>query len=243
MPSTKREKQMKMIKFCAFASAAMLAGGAFADAANTLISFSTPGPDKYADGTTVIDGESYALVWSKDGNFDGFTADRTAVDENDIVYFVASLAKDGKCPPVVFQIDSAKAKTDGVYEVLLLDTRATVTTLSKTAVNGAVVAKTYSAAGATSVVAENTADNTANGVITATALAASAIKAPVITGIKVEGAQVKITVSDLVPGVKYSVSGGLDRKAAELTAPVFINGDTTFIVDADKAQFFSIKGE
>ena len=44
-----------------------LAVASFAAVDDTLISFSTPGPDKYADGTDVLAGECYALVWSKDG--------------------------------------------------------------------------------------------------------------------------------------------------------------------------------
>ena len=42
----------------AVASAAVFAG-------DLLISFSTPGPDKYADGTQVLDGEYYSLVYTK----------------------------------------------------------------------------------------------------------------------------------------------------------------------------------
>ena len=56
----------------------LVAGLAFADGADdTLITFSTNGaePDRYADGQIVLDGECYALVWSKDGVFDGLKAD------------------------------------------------------------------------------------------------------------------------------------------------------------------------
>ena len=55
-----------------FLAIACVAGAGTDD---TLIAFSTKGPDRYADGTTVLDGECYALVWSIDGNFDGFSAD------------------------------------------------------------------------------------------------------------------------------------------------------------------------
>ena len=63
---------------------------------DTLISFSTPGPDTYLDGTTVQDGECYALVWSQDGVFEGVKADGTAVDANDRVVLVAPVAKGGR---------------------------------------------------------------------------------------------------------------------------------------------------
>ena len=43
-------------------AAVLLCAGAFAAQNDALVSFSTPGPDKYADGTTVLDGEYYAIV-------------------------------------------------------------------------------------------------------------------------------------------------------------------------------------
>ena len=51
---------------CAFASAVAVAG-----MNDLLISFSTPGPDKYADGSEVQVGECYSLVGTKaDGTQD-----------------------------------------------------------------------------------------------------------------------------------------------------------------------------
>ena len=37
-------------------------GAAFGAANDTILVFSTKGPDTYADGTSVLDGERYALV-------------------------------------------------------------------------------------------------------------------------------------------------------------------------------------
>ena len=96
-------------------------------AADTLITFSTNGsePDRYADGQVVLDGECYALVWSKDGVFEGINADGTPVDANDKLLLVAAVARDGHCPEVVFQISAARvtALGSGKYGVILLDTR------------------------------------------------------------------------------------------------------------------------
>ena len=45
-----------------------------------VLRFSTPGIDRYADGSAVVDGECYALVWSPKGQtFAGFNADGTAI--------------------------------------------------------------------------------------------------------------------------------------------------------------------
>ncbi len=47
--------------------AAALAGALGAGAIPSFVQFSSAGPDTYADGTTVLDGEIYALVASKTG--------------------------------------------------------------------------------------------------------------------------------------------------------------------------------
>lgn len=89
------------------------------------VSFYTQGPDRYSDGTTVLDGECYALVWSGDGVFDGFTANGECIDTNDAVVLVAPVAKDGRCPRVLFQFPSSgrEKAQHGRYAVYLLDTR------------------------------------------------------------------------------------------------------------------------
>ena len=87
------------------------------------ITFSTVGPDTYADGVTVVeDGECYALVWSQDGEFEGIRADGQPVDSSDKVAFIGGFAKDGKCPTVVFSIPTGYVN-GGVFDVYLLDTR------------------------------------------------------------------------------------------------------------------------
>ena len=46
---------------------ALLCTAVFASMEDKVLHFSTPGPDRYADGTLVVDGECYALVWSPNG--------------------------------------------------------------------------------------------------------------------------------------------------------------------------------
>lgn len=65
----------------------------FAGITDYVATFSTPGPDRYADGTVVADGECYALVWSPKGStFAGFSADGTTVSSADRVVLAAPLA-------------------------------------------------------------------------------------------------------------------------------------------------------
>ena len=234
---------MNFAKLSIVSAALFAACGAFADAANTRISFSTPGPDTYADGTTVKDGEIYALVWSKDGNFDGFTLDGEAADPADKVIFKAPLAKDGHCGLTLFQIDSKVAPKDGEYAVYLLDTRTTGM------VTGAAVAKTFGGTSGTANIAATKNDNTvdAEGNVIAVTTGTSALvdttgdATPVITGFKVEGAVVKITVGNIIPGFVYEVKGGLDGKT-DLTGTTVksVDGGVEFTVPAQGAQFFKV---
>jgi len=64
----------------------LLSGMVFADMADKVLRFSTAGTDRYADGSVVMDGECYALVWSPKGTtFSGFNADGTPVSSADRV--------------------------------------------------------------------------------------------------------------------------------------------------------------
>ena len=99
---------------------------AFGSMQDKLARFSTPGPDCYADGSIVRDGECYALVWSPAGTaFAGFNADGTPVSSRDRVVLAGALAQDGKCRDAVFQIPAAEyeALKGGEWAVCLVDTR------------------------------------------------------------------------------------------------------------------------
>lgn len=107
--------------------AGFMSAVAFAGMNNVLVSFSTVGPDTYADGAQVRDGECYALVWTPAGStFAGINADGTAAGDSKVA-IAAPVAKDGKCPPITFQIDEDYAKANfpdgGTWGVYLLDTR------------------------------------------------------------------------------------------------------------------------
>ena len=91
-----------------------------------LISFSSPGPDRYADGTIVPDGECYALVWSPAGKtFSGFNADGTASSSSDRIVLAGPLALDGHCRDSIFQIPeyTYAVLEGGNWAVCLVDTR------------------------------------------------------------------------------------------------------------------------
>ena len=102
-----------------------VAAAAFADGDdNVAVLISTKGPDRYQDGVQVLNGECYALVWSKDGVFEGFTADGAPIDTNDCVVNVGAVAKNGRCR-AAFELSASRVEqlAGGVYAVYLLDTR------------------------------------------------------------------------------------------------------------------------
>ena len=74
-----------LIAASAIASALALTAAEYAS-----VSFQTTGPDKYADGETVLDGECYALVWTADGVFEGLNVDEYLVVV-DLVHVVVKL--------------------------------------------------------------------------------------------------------------------------------------------------------
>lgn len=240
---------MKITKFIVLALLASFALGAFADAANVLVSFSTTA-DKYADGTSVKDGEWYALCWSPDGVFEGLNLDCTPVDANDLVCLMAPLAKGGKCPYTIFQIDSQSpnCKRNGKYVVVMLDTRGTGGVPAKadkdgkpTVLNGSIISANYAAGSETS-------GTTAEGGTTAGSWSESAIAGevpqPVIKGFSVIGdAKVKIDVEGLLPNIPYTVKmgseiGNLDT--IDMTGAKAGEASTSFIIDKGDAKFFQV---
>ena len=140
-----------MKKTIAFLAAGLCAGTLLAGMNNVVIQFSTVGPDKYADGTTVMDGECYALVWTPDGaTFGGINSNGDAIGENDkgqkcTVAVKAPIAIGGKCPNVQFQIDETYAEKyypNGTWGVYLLDTRVFATEKVKVVVDGKEIEQT-----------------------------------------------------------------------------------------------------
>lgn len=239
---------MKSVKIFCLALALSAVGCAFADAGNALISFSTPGPDRYADGAVVLDNEWYALVWSSDGNFEGIKLDCTPIDPNDEVTLVAPLAEKGCCPYTVFQVRSEKVREGGVYAVYMLDTR--------NAAKDAPAAKAESGlpafvtAGAKAAECNGSAVGGTVAKVVAGKWNATAIDPSVpgyeqlkITAFNVENGKVSITVNGMMPGVQYNVLMGADLTnldAYALDVPKTVSDDPTFVIDAEAAKCFKV---
>ena len=231
---------------------------------------STRGGDTYSDGTPVVDGECYALVHTAEGaTFQGFTADGRALNPvQSYVALAADLAEGGRCPPTLFQVleANAESRTNGVWELFLLDTRgadgkpagvdakgALRRVNAWRRVPGKIRAKRGSAlAGGAfeAVAADQSADRLAGG---AGAVPADAPK-PRITGIQVVDGQVRLTVADTVPYLTYDVDGAAaphdfgrrSRRMARRARDGRVGGEITLevapadLAGADGARFFRI---
>lgn len=215
----------------AIASAAVFAG-----ANDLLITFSTPGPDKYADGKDVLKGESYALVWTG--------ADGT---QKTVLTFPTLEAK--HCTPVLFVIDEKDVGkySGGTWGVYLLDTRdyakdATGATLADREDGQPKVVNVKA-----KVTKESVGATMASAVVTS-GVAADAydIPAPVVTGIKVDGANVYVTVRNIVPCLEYTLQSGSDAKnfavpqGVKKDASSTIEQITLTVPKQDGAQFFRV---
>ena len=250
-----------MFAFCAVG----LAFAAMAEL-DTLIAFSTKGPDTYLDGKTLVaDGECYALVWTKSGcEFKGLNADGSCVDPvNNALVLAAPVAKEHKCPPVMYVVKAADAKkyADGEYGIYLLDTRKAT---GEVDADGNAI---YTVAGVDSTgkpKAINGYGAVASGVGAAdgelgSAVASASVKVgtvavppadapkPQITAIKIIGDNVYLSVANTVPYLQYNVAAG-ETPAVEAgaAAQAPVNGDTakeiTLIVPKDGNKgFFKVQ--
>ena len=210
----------------------MLSSGyAFASIEDKVLKFSSLGPDCYADGTVVADGECYALVWSPKGsNFAGFNADGTPVSSADRVVLAASLAQGGRCRDAVFQVPAEEyAELEGgEWAVCLVDTRkangvpAGVKTNAPLRVNRWGVVDTgvkiepkdasgmspdASPAKATrGLLAAPAPDGACAGVLSSVP---DSVKPPKITGLDVlDSGEVWLEVADTVPFLSYTIISG-----------------------------------
>lgn len=226
--------------------AALVATAAFAGMDDLLITFSTPGPDQYADGTQVRDGETYGLVWTSNEN-----------GESTVVK-IAPFAQNGRCIPTLFTIDENKKSNykNGTWSVVLFDTRdfakdpageeLTKATLAEInegkgynakakVVNGVVATEGFNALPAAPSVGAGAYD-----------LEEAGVPQPRVTDIQVIGEEVVVTVADTVPFVKYTLQSG--DNALNFSVPEGVrnsNGDAgteikLYTPKKDGAQFFKV---
>ena len=256
----KYEKRNTVMKKLLFVAMMLAAGICLAAENDTILTFSTQGPDTYGDGTTVLDGERYALVWTKDGTaFAGLTADCRPLADTTKVIAVAPLAKDGRCPETVFEIDAGYAETlsGGSFALYLLDTRVAKDELSgaagvralPTSVNSTgVVAPASELAGSESFAPVKAGSGSFASVKAgAVSLAAvgvyTKIEEPRIEAMKVAGAKIELTVSGMSGAAEYMVVQGAEPGKVGAKMETTVQGDKlTVDKPAGGAMFFKVIG-
>ncbi len=216
---------------------ALASAAVFAGMNDLLVMFSTPGIDRYADGKQVLDNEYYALVWSP-------------TDGEDQIVLSKPLAKDGKCDPFLFIVDEGDLGNyvNGTWGVYLLDTRNFATgdgtTLSEP-VDGEPVVNTKAALKDGIVKTSGFASAIKDSAVTAGSYV-DGIPTPEITGIKVDGAKILVTVANTVPFAGYTLKSGTDAKNFAIPGDADQksgNASTTITLEMDKqdgAQFFKV---
>lgn len=208
--------------------AALSAAGAGED--SQFFRFSTLPADRYADGTVVKDGEYYALTWQKAGwAFDGFTVDGTPVSPACCeILWQQPAAEDGYLSKRTFTFDArehqAFGNEGGRFALYLLDTRkfAEPTVSYDAAGNVASVTTNATLAGmlAGSVqgfvevagfIESNGASvkgTSAGKSFLLSTLDNTRVENPVVTGIRVDGDDVVLTVSSTTDAVVYNAAVG-----------------------------------
>ena len=247
----------------------LLCTAVFASMEDRVLRFSTPGPDCYADGTLVADGECYALVWSPEGaTFAGFNADGTAISANDRVVFAAPLALEGKCRDSLFQIpaDEYAELEGGEWAVCLVDTRMANGVPAGVANNAPLRVNRWGAvrnevkiSTASTLVLDSIAAPKAGGrsllaaAAPETGVCAGTLSAvpdsvtqPRIIGFEVVDGVARLTVEDTVPFLTYTISAGdtPDALAADDAAD-WVDGDTAKPIEIETdavkgSRFFKV---
>lgn len=237
-------------KYLSAAAAVMLCGAAFAAVDDALITFSTT-DDKYADESSVLDGEWYALCWCADNaTFDGFKADGTLQNSKDNkIVNIRPRAKDGGCPLTVVQVSSQFVK-GGSFYLCLLDTRgmngsvadeslaAPTTINSATTVLSATVASSAASKGGTVALGR-----TAVATVADETVLPSDVKDPSIADFRVNGTTAEIDVADLHPSLRYKVQMGSDLNNINTyggTLKTYGSTTATFEVNLSDAAFFKV---
>ena len=188
-----------------------------------VLSFSVQGTETYADGSALADGECYALVWSKDGVFEGINADGTAKGADDEVIYIGKIVKGAD---VSFQIADG-FKSSGSFDIWILDTRVfengAVKSIGKSGDKVTVTKAVKATTAAIQVAGSQSAPTAIGGVPGGAVVDAPTAPANIpqlrFTSIRLDGDYVVMEAEDVVPGVNYAtVAGGKESGITTATS-------------------------
>ena len=172
--------------------------------------FSTVGPDTYADGTPVLDGERYALVWAEPGVDEVvFMADGST--SGGVMVSALPGGYRGKCKRCQYEIDAAKMPEyeGGTWFVYMLDTRQWDADGNVSLCTGLGVVNAVGKVSGSQVFPKELTAVRAVSCPAATAATPSAVPEgtvdPVITDIRIDGAEVCVSATNTVPYIQYTL--------------------------------------
>ena len=205
------------------------------------LAMSTPGPDTYADGSPVLAGETYLLVYVKQGAvFGGVQTDGSLVDPlNNVIVTRGQAVEGAKCGYKAIQYPAATYPEGGSWVIVLLDTRKADGTLGGlvaaqgvSGANGAVSALSLGAAGGSD----------AEGISAAgRAPSPAGTPQPEIAAVQVGDGRVNLRIKNFSDTALYevqsatSLNGGWQTVASRVqaTAQTIVQGESGAELPAD----------
>ena len=200
----------------------------FAAANDVVLTFSTPGPDTYADGKLL--------------------------SADDRLVLVAGVAEGGRCPTTVFEMEAVDyaAYEGGSFSLYLLDTRVKDAEGNVSAAGANTLAlnapETVNAIGLASSESSSSMSGSSLSLAPASAVALgtvgvlSKIDAPTITAIKIDGDVVSITVKDTSSAADYFVVPGAAPGSFATALDAKRENDTFTFPRPKAATFFKVIG-
>jgi len=204
----------------------VLAASAFGgDSLGTLtMTASTTGPDRYADGSLVLAGETYLLVYvDENAAFEGVRTDGTLVNTDlNAIATTGTATGDARCGMVAIQYPASLYPSAGQWALVLLDTR------NANGVGGLVVGVSEVTDGVNLEVVKNgmtpagMSAQTGSGdglTVSRQAKLPDGVTAPVISSIEPTAAGANIRVANVAASVPYDVQTTTDLATGEWSVP------------------------
>ena len=197
------------------------------------LAMSTPGPDTYADGSTVLAGETYLLVYVKQGAvFGGVQTDGSLVDPlNNVIVTSGQAVEGAKCGYKAIQYPAATYPEGGSWVIVVLDTRKADGTLG-----GLVAAQGASAAnGAASALSLGAAGGTAAAGLSAAGPAPSpaGTPPPVIAAVQAGDGSVSLSIKNFSDKAVYQVQSATSLKGGWQTVASRVQATAQSIVQGE----------
>ena len=197
------------------------------------LAMSTPGPDTYADGSPVLAGETYLLVYVKQGAvFGGVQTDGSLVDPlNNVIVTRGQAVEGAKCGYKAIQYPAATYPEGGSWVIVLLDTRKADGTLG-----GLVAAQGASAAsGAASALGLGAVGGDAAAGLNAAGPAPSpaGTPQPEIAAVQVGDGRVNLRIKNFSDTALYEVQSATSLNGGWQTVASRVQATTQSIVQGD----------